>query len=123
MSTMSITKHPIFDSLPLANHRLKNRLVVAPMTRTSATDRGIPTPMMEAYYEAFAKGGFAAIITEGTYTDAIASQANPNQPGMVNSAHLRGWQRIVGKVKQHEAVFICQLMHAGALSQHLSRTQ
>ncbi len=117
---MNLNPHPIFDSFSLTTHRLKNRLVVAPMTRTSATDLGIPTPIMEAYYESFAKGGFAVLITEGTYTDEIASQANPNQPGIINSAQLQAWKGIVRRVRQNQSLFICQLMHAGALSQYLS---
>jgi 2,4-dienoyl-CoA reductase-like NADH-dependent reductase (Old Yellow Enzyme family) len=114
--------HPIFDSLRLSGQSLKNRLVVAPMTRTSATEAGVPTADMAAYYEAFARGGFAAIITEGTYTDTVASQANPGQPGLVNQAQLRSWKPIVQRVKQHGALFIAQLMHGGALSQYHTRT-
>jgi 2,4-dienoyl-CoA reductase-like NADH-dependent reductase (Old Yellow Enzyme family) len=119
---MNPTNHPIFDSFLLNNHGLKNRLVVAPMTRNSATNLGIPTPLMESYYESFAKGGFAIIITEGTYTDELASKANPNQPGMSNAAQVQAWKRIVKRVHQQPSLFICQLMHAGALSQSLAQT-
>ncbi|MFD1139703.1 NADH:flavin oxidoreductase [Larkinella insperata] len=111
-----------FDTIALGRHRLSNRFVVAPMTRISATDAGVPTPAMSDYYEAFATGGFAAIITEGTYTDALFSISNPNQPGLVTADQLAGWQRVVERVKTHPTVFIAQLMHAGALSQVLTKT-
>lgn len=115
-------KPTFFDTVPLGSHLLQNRFVVAPMTRTSATDDGVPTVEMAAYYAAFAAGGFSAIITEGIYTDAFFAIGNPNQPGLVTAPQIRGWQRIVQRVKQHPTVLIAQLMHAGALSQVLTKT-
>ncbi|CCH53079.1 NADH:flavin oxidoreductase/NADH oxidase [Fibrisoma limi BUZ 3] len=111
-----------FDQTALGNHRLKNRFVVAPMTRISATSEGVPTNDMGDYYEAFAAGGFAMILSEGTYTDAIASICSPGQPGIVTHQQLKGWQKITTRVRRHGAVFLCQLMHAGALSQTLTET-
>ncbi|PSL22908.1 2,4-dienoyl-CoA reductase-like NADH-dependent reductase (Old Yellow Enzyme family) [Dyadobacter jiangsuensis] len=96
---------------------MANRLVVAPMTRVSATPEGVPTQEMADYYEAFAAGGFGMIITEGTYTDELFSKANHNQPGMANDAHMHGWKRVVTAVHRHHALIINQLMHGGALSE------
>lgn len=115
-------KHPIFTPFMIAGRTLRNRLVVAPMTRTSATTDGVPTADMAAYYTSFAKGGFSFIITEGTYTDDQFSRTNFNQPGLTNQQQLEGWATIVRQVKQHDTLFICQLMHAGALSQYHSNT-
>lgn len=114
--------HKIFDPYALQQHVLRNRLVVAPMSRVSATAAGVPTPVMEDYYEAFATGGFGMIITEGIYTDNIASQGYPLQSGIVTPQQVQGWQTIAHKVKQQGALIIAQLMHAGALSQHLIHT-
>jgi 2,4-dienoyl-CoA reductase-like NADH-dependent reductase (Old Yellow Enzyme family) len=114
--------HKIFDTYSLQQQVLRNRLVVAPMSRVSATATGVPTPVMEDYYEAFATGGFGMIITEGIYTDNIASQGYPLQPGMVTPQQVQGWQAIAHKVKQQGALIIAQLMHAGALSQHVTHT-
>ncbi len=50
-----------------------NRFTVAPMTRTSADEHGVPTAIMGDYYERFAKGGFGLVITEGVYTDDRAA--------------------------------------------------
>ena len=115
-------KHPVFTPFRLAGWLLRNRLVVAPMTRTSATADGVPTADMAHYYTSFAKGGFGLIISEGTYTDQQFSQTNFNQPGLTNQRQLEGWATIVHQVKQHDTLFICQLMHAGALSQYHSKT-
>jgi 2,4-dienoyl-CoA reductase-like NADH-dependent reductase (Old Yellow Enzyme family) len=107
----------IFDPVTIHGRALANRLVVAPMTRWSATDAGVPTDEMAEYYAAFARGGFGMIITEGTYTDDLFSRADGNQPGMVTQAHLQGWKQVVDRVHESRALIISQLMHGGALSQ------
>jgi len=112
----------LFNPLKLNSKTLKNRYVVAPMTRTSATADGIPTDEMVTYYECFARGGFGMIVTEGTYTDDQFSRTNFYQPGLVNEAQLKGWQNVVNAVKKHGSIVICQLMHAGALSQYHQQT-
>ena len=95
---------------------MRNRFIVAPMTRDSATDEGVPTAAMQEYYEAMAKGGFAAIITEGTYTDTFSSKALPNQPGIVTKDQILAWKIITDRIHMHGSLAISQLMHAGALS-------
>jgi 2,4-dienoyl-CoA reductase-like NADH-dependent reductase (Old Yellow Enzyme family) len=114
METISKT---VFDSPEIRGRKLANRLVVAPMTRVSATPAGVPTQEMADYYEAFAAGGFGMIITEGTYTDELFSKANHQQPGIANAAHMRGWKRVVAAVHRHNALIINQLMHGGALAE------
>ena len=115
---MGKTKSSLFDQIALQGGRkLKNRLVVAPLTRKSATPEGVPTQEMADYYNAFAKGGFGMIISEGTYTDDLFSQSDLRQPGITNEAKMLGWQNVAEKVHRYEAIFINQLMHAGALGQ------
>lgn len=110
---------------PFRSHKftLKNRAVVSPMSRVSTSGDGVPTAAMAAYYERYAAGGFGMVITEGTYTDRHFSQAYPNQPGITDASQKEGWRRVVAEVKKHDTIFIMQLMHAGALSQHLSNTR
>jgi 2,4-dienoyl-CoA reductase-like NADH-dependent reductase (Old Yellow Enzyme family) len=112
-----------FTSFTLKGRALKNRFTVAPMSRVSATADGIPTAIMQHYYHSLAAGGFGMIITEGTYTDKQYSQGYPLQPGIVTPQQTEAWKRIAAKVKKHDVVFINQLMHAGALSQHLTTTK
>lgn len=114
METISKT---IFDSTEIRGRKLANRLVVAPMTRVSATPSGVPTQEMADYYETFAAGGFGMIITEGTYTDELFSRTNRNQPGIANVEQMQGWKRVVTAVHRHNALIINQLMHGGALSE------
>lgn len=117
----SSAAHPdsqlLFQPSRLGQLTLSNRLAVAPMTRVSATEQGIPTVQMSDYYRRFAEGGFGLVITEGIYTDEKSSQGYLFQPGLANAAQLKGWRKIVGGVHEAGGRIIAQLMHAGALSQ------
>lgn len=112
----------MFTPFTLQQHSLNNRLVVAPMTRISARPDGVPSSIMRDYYVAFARGGFSMVITEGVYTDQYFSQAYSGQPGIVTSQQVQSWQRVVEAVHEHPSLFICQLMHGGALAQVQERT-
>lgn len=115
--------HPALAPLKLNSLSLPNRTVVAPMSRISTEGDGVPTTRMERYYRTYAKGGFALIITEGTYTDRAYAQAYPNQPGITAPLQKEGWRNIVNAVHGEGGKIFMQLMHAGALSQHLSNTR
>lgn len=118
MSSQHKEKYPLlFSKGQLGNIQLKNRIGLAPMTRTSAEDKGVPNEAMLKYYTRYANGGFGLLITEGTYPDEKYSQGYLNQPGIANAAHIAGWKNIVQSVQAAGARIICQLMHAGALSQ------
>lgn len=118
-----ITHHPVLSPVRIGLHRLNNRVVVAPMSRVSTMGDGVPTDQMALYYSSFVQGGFSLVITEGTYTDSYFSQAYPNQPGIVTTKQKDGWKKIVEAVHNNGGKIVMQLMHAGALSQHLSDTR
>lgn len=113
----------VFSSYTLGSLSLKNRYVVAPMTRVSAEENGNANETMTRYYERFAKGGFAAIISEGIYIDRLYSQGYQNQPGLVSEEHIEAWKDVVSAVKNNGAKMIAQLMHAGGQSQANSYTE
>jgi 2,4-dienoyl-CoA reductase-like NADH-dependent reductase (Old Yellow Enzyme family) len=94
-----------------------NRIALAPMTRISATEDGCSTETMKRYYTKFARGGFGLLITEGVYTDELYSQGYLNQPGIANAKQTYSWIQIVDSVHKEGAKIVCQLMHAGAVSQ------
>ncbi|NBA84862.1 NADH:flavin oxidoreductase [Emticicia sp. CRIBPO] len=112
-----------FDKTKLKSKTAANRFMVAPMTRVSADQEGIPSQEMEDYYVAFAAGGFGTIITEGIYTDDAFSKSYPNQPGLVNAEQVSGWKSITEKVTGYGTLMIAQLMHAGSISQALAQTK
>lgn len=96
---------------------IANRMIVAPMTRISASPDGLATDTMARYYARFATGGFGLIITEGTYPDQAWSQGYERQPGLSDIDQAKAWRSITDAVHAQGSRIIVQLMHAGALSQ------
>ncbi|SDL90462.1 2,4-dienoyl-CoA reductase [Halogranum gelatinilyticum] len=107
----------LFESFDFGGVSLDNRVGLAPMTRTSATDDGLATEEMVRYYAKFARGGFSFLITEGVYTDFQYSQGYLNQPGLVSDEQIEAWTRVTDAVHEEGAPIFAQLMHAGAISQ------
>lgn len=107
----------LFSPLALGPLRLANRLVVAPLTRVSATAGGHATPRMAEYYAEFAQGGFGLVITEGIYTDRAYAQGYLFQPGLADDAQRDAWRPVVDRVHEAGGRIVAQLMHAGAISQ------
>ncbi|MBO0639823.1 NADH:flavin oxidoreductase [Pantoea agglomerans] len=107
----------LYEATSINGTPFRNRVMVAPMTRISASESGVPGKKMQDYYTRFARGGFGAIITEGIYIDQAWSQTYAFQPGIVNEAQISGWKDIVEETHKAGARVIAQLIHAGALSQ------
>ncbi|QFT32666.1 NADH oxidase [Labrenzia sp. THAF82] len=105
----------------IGSKSFSNRLVLAPMSRTSAEPDGTPTAEMASYYAGFARGGFGLLIAEGAFVDANYSQCYGNQPGLVTDSHEAGWRTVVEAVKRENGKIILQLIHAGAVSQFVER--
>ena len=120
---MNVPYPSLFQPVHIGPLDAKNRLAVSPMTRISAEDNGSVGPLMKAYYERFAAGGFGVIITEGLYTDELYSQGYYCQAAMATHRHRESWQPVVKAVQKHDSIFIAQIMHAGALSQFNSYTE
>jgi 2,4-dienoyl-CoA reductase-like NADH-dependent reductase (Old Yellow Enzyme family) len=115
---MKNIKANIFSNYAIGKLTLKNRLAVAPMTRVSANHDGTTGELMKDYYQSFAQGGFALIITEGIYTDKNYSQGYKFQPGLTDEAQAKSWKPIIDTVHESGSSIIAQLMHAGAMSQY-----
>ena len=64
-STQKSIMSQLFTSARVGRHTLKNRLVMAPMTRSRADDEGVPTELVATYYAQRASAGL--IISEGVY--------------------------------------------------------
>lgn len=96
---------------------LKNRLVVAPMTRVTASEEGVASERMRAYYEDFARGGFGLVISEGIYIDKAWSQTYAFQAGLTSPEQIAGWRSVTDAVHKNDGRIFAQIQHAGALSQ------
>ncbi|KFC75312.1 NADH:flavin oxidoreductase/NADH oxidase [Bosea sp. LC85] len=107
----------LFSPVRIGKLALSNRLVVAPMTRVSATVDGRATEGMASYYRSFAEGGFGLIVTEGIYTDKVFSQGYQYQPGLADAEQVEAWRQVVSTVHDAGGRIVAQLMHAGGLAQ------
>lgn len=114
--------HLILQPAQLSGLQLRNRIVVAPMTRVSATAHGVPTAHMASYYADFARGGFGLILSEGIFPEPTFGRAYERQPGLVTPAQVEGWRAVTDAVHEAGGLIFAQLMHAGALSQCLDAT-
>ncbi|RKL64851.1 NADH:flavin oxidoreductase [Salipaludibacillus neizhouensis] len=114
-----MTTYPaIFSTHNIGSIELPNRMVISPMTRTSAEPNGFANEKMAQYYARFVKGGFPLIITEGTYPDLTHSQAYENQPGIATDEQAEAWRPVVEAVHKAGGKIFLQLQHAGALVQY-----
>lgn len=96
---------------------LRNRVVLAPMTRVSAEVDGSVPARIADYYRVFAHGGFSALITEGVFIDKTYSPGYVNQPGLVTDENVAAWREVTSAVHEEGAVIFAQLMHAGPQTQ------
>ncbi|PZS34193.1 MAG: NADH:flavin oxidoreductase [Pseudonocardiales bacterium] len=112
----------LWQPISVGGRELRNRIVVAPMSRVSTCGDGVPTEQMCDYYRKFSLGGFGLTISEGTYPLGPASRGYANQPGLTTPAQAAGWEAVTSAVHAAGGLIVAQLMHAGALSQHLTAT-
>lgn len=103
---------PLFKPFMYRNFRIKNRIVMAPMTRGFAP-QGVPTEDMTTYYQRRAKGEVGLIITEGTVVNRPASSVYPDVPHFYGVEAIEGWQKVVSAVKSEGAQLAPQIWHQG----------
>jgi 2,4-dienoyl-CoA reductase-like NADH-dependent reductase (Old Yellow Enzyme family) len=104
---------PLFTPFTLGKLMLRNRIVMAPMTR-SFSPNGIPGPDVAQYYRRRAENGVGLIITEGTVINHPSSANNPNDPNFYGSA-LEGWSAVVEHVHSAGGLIFPQLWHVGMI--------
>ncbi|RIV30770.1 alkene reductase [Flagellimonas lutimaris] len=97
------------------NIKLKNRVVMAPMTRSRAvSDQKKPTDELHGlYYEQRASAGL--IITEGSQVSERAV-GYVNTPGIHTKAQVEGWKKVTKRVHDKGGKIFIQLWHVGRMS-------
>jgi 2,4-dienoyl-CoA reductase-like NADH-dependent reductase (Old Yellow Enzyme family) len=114
---MPTTYQHTFSPFILGSLKLKNRIVMAPLTRQCACDVGTRYVVLLAYFARRARGGVGMIITEGTFeNDEYGCVAYLNQPGIANARHIAGWKKVTDAVHAHGVPILLQLMHGGRVS-------
>jgi N-ethylmaleimide reductase len=103
----------LFSPLQLGAIALKNRIVMAPLTRNRAGDGGVPQAMNVTYYQQRATAGL--IVTEATPISAMA-HGYPALPGIYTDAQVAGWKKVVDAVHAEGGKIVIQLWHVGRIS-------
>jgi len=102
----------LYSSYSLGAIELKNRIVMAPMTRSRAIDN-IPNDLMAEYYAQRASGGL--LITEGT-APSPNGLGYARIPGVYSDAQVAGWQKVTDAVHAKGGKIFLQVMHTGRVS-------
>jgi N-ethylmaleimide reductase len=108
----------LFTPLKLGALQLRNRIVMAPMTRSRAAADGLPTDIMVDYYRQRASAGM--IVSEG-----IAPSADGlgycRTPGIYNQAQIDRWSAITRVVHHEGGCMVAQIMHVGRVANALNK--
>ena len=104
----------LFRPFRLGSLELKNRIVMAPMTRASAPD-GVPGKANAAYYQRRAEGGVGLILSEGTVVDRPASRNEPAIPFFHGNEALAGWRGVIDAVHAADGKMGPQIWHTGSV--------
>jgi N-ethylmaleimide reductase len=103
----------LFEPLLARSLQLKNRIVMAPLTRSRAVDANTPNALMVEYYGQRASAGL--IITEGT-SPSPNGLGYARIPGLFNDAQVRGWKLITDTVHAKGGKIFVQFMHTGRVT-------
>ncbi len=113
MPTNDPSNSPLLNTLEIGDLTLKNRMVMAPLTRNRAGEDNIPTDLNTLYYSQRATAGL--IITEASQ---ISPQGigYPNTPGIHSDAQVAGWQKVTAAIHNKGGHIFIQLWHVGRIS-------
>ena len=104
----------LFSSYKLPGMTLKNRMVMAPMTRSrSDNPEKKATELTAEYYQQRASAGL--LITEGTNVSPI-SVGYINVPGIFSPQQVAGWKLVTEAVHAKDGIIFAQLWHVGRIS-------
>ena len=103
----------LFSPVKLGSIALKNRMVMAPLTRNRAGEGGVPQAMNVTYYVQRASAGL--IISEATPISAMA-HGYPALPGIYTDAQVAGWKKVTDGVHAEGGKIVIQLWHVGRIS-------
>jgi N-ethylmaleimide reductase len=104
----------LFDAHSLGGAvSLKNRIVMAPMTRTRTSDGDAPNDLMATYYSQRASAGL--LVTEAVDV-APSSNGYAMTPGIYTEDQLLGWQRLTDDVHRNQGKIFAQIWHVGRMA-------
>ena len=102
-----------FDPIMLGGRSLRNRIVMAPMSRSRAYGpEACPSPSAATYYRQRASAGL--IVTEGIQPSAV-SRGYPATSGLYTPRQVTAWREVTKAVHEEDGLIYAQLMHAGRI--------
>ncbi len=105
-------QHPeLFTPVTLGSLQLRNRIVMAPLTRCRADVNHVPTELMVEYYAQRASAGM--IIAEATMVIEGHSAFGAREPGIHSAAQVAAWKRVTSAVHAKGGTMLLQLWHGG----------
>ncbi|SIQ71206.1 MULTISPECIES: alkene reductase [Acidiphilium] len=107
------TDSPLFQPITIGDLALKNRIVMAPLTRSRSSDAGVPPDFAADYYAQRASAGL--IISEATNISAQA-RGYALTPGIWTEAQVAAWRRVTTAVHANDGKMFLQLWHTGRIS-------
>jgi N-ethylmaleimide reductase len=104
----------LFQPIRMGSYELRNRIVMAPLTRSRAGQPGnVPTPLMAAYYAQRASAAF--IVSEATQV-SMQGQGYAWTPGIHSREQVDGWRMVTAAVHAAGGLIFLQMWHVGRIS-------
>ena len=112
-TSVSQADSPVLQPAVLGDLKLKNRIVMAPLTRSRSSTEGVPPDFAADYYAQRASAGL--VISEATN---ISPQAvgYAYTPGIWSQAQVDAWSRVTDTVHRNDGLIFLQLWHTGRIS-------
>lgn len=108
---------PVSNTLSRPTHlgaiEIKNRIVMAPLTRMRAIEGDVPHPLAKTYYSQ--RAGAGLIISEATQISPLG-KGYPATPGIYSAQQTQAWKEIVEAVHAKGGKIVAQLWHVGRIS-------
>lgn len=109
-----MTFKKLFSPYRIGSIELQNRFLMAPMTRSRASQPGdVPNQLMAAYYEQRSSAGI--IITEATQV-SLQGMGYAKTPGIYSKEQIEGWKFTTSAVHKAGSKIFLQLWHVGRVS-------
>ena len=108
----------LLEKFKIGDLELKNRIAMAPMTRSRANANGEVTDLTVKYYVQRASAGL--LITEGVNIseEAIGS---PFTPGIFTTSQIEAWKKVTNAVHDAEGLIFAQLWHTGRVGHSIDK--
>jgi len=110
---MGSSASALFSPLQLGRFELRNRIVMAPMTRSRAGADDEPTDMVVEYYRQRASAGL--IVSEGIYP-SFDGKGYCRTPGLVTGLQVKAWRKVTAAVHNEGGRIVAQIMHCGRVA-------